>query len=64
MAKGYGWAATGVESDLLVICFSIKSICPMSLSLLEIMESNFLSNLCKAHFICSEIVALFSGTFL
>ena len=62
-ARGYGLAATGAESSLVAMCISIKSG-PMSLSHLEIMELNFLSNLCKAYFVSPEIFALFSGTCL
>ena len=43
------------------MCISIRSVRPMSILLFEIMESNFLSNLCKADFVSSEILALFSG---
>ena len=39
-AKGYSQAVTGAESGLVAMCISIRSVSPMSLSLLEIMESN------------------------
>ena len=46
------------------MCISIRSILPMSLSPLEIMDSDFLSNLCKANFVSSQILALFTATCL
>ena len=62
--QGYGQAATGAKSGLVAMCISIRSIWPLSLLLFVIMVSLFWSNLCRATFVSSEILALHSGTCL
>ena len=42
-----GWQLE-LSLDLVAMCISIRSVCPMSLSLFDTLDSN--SNLCKAGF--------------
>ena len=51
-------------SGLVAISICIKSICPMPLLLFEIMASDLFSKSFRAYFVVSEILALFSGSFL